>query len=196
MSSPFLFLYKHSFHTFQCAFYNFRFLLYHIIFYLCSLFTNKLLLTSLNYLLTLAVCIISSIDFPLFVLLYFSLSSTIVSSLLFRVKSCLKLSLLLFSCSSKYLSNVLFLNLIFPLFANYFSCTIDYLRGLSSIKNPEEYVNNDANFLQKEFVRLGIIEEGEEISQEQLNLFRDFIKANKQFFKRLSSTLPKDSDKN
>lgn len=26
--------------------------------------------------------------------------------------------------------------------ANYFSCTIDYLRGLSSIKNPEEYFNN------------------------------------------------------
>ena len=41
--------------------------------------------------------------------------------------------------------------------ANYFSCTIDYLRGLSSIKNPEEYVNNDATFLQKEFIKLGII---------------------------------------
>jgi len=32
--------------------------------------------------------------------------------------------------------------------ANYFSCTIDYLRGLSSIRNPEEYVNN-AIFLEK-----------------------------------------------
>lgn len=80
--------------------------------------------------------------------------------------------------------------------ANYFSCTIDYLRGLSSIKNPEEYVNNDATFLQKEFIKLGIIEEGEEISQEQLDLFRDLIKANKPFFKRLSSTLSKDSDNN
>ena len=80
--------------------------------------------------------------------------------------------------------------------ANYFSCTIDYLRGLSSIKNPEEYINNDFTFLQKEFIKLGIIEEGEEISQEQLDLFRDLIKANKQFFKRLSSTLPKDSDNN
>lgn len=79
--------------------------------------------------------------------------------------------------------------------ANYFSCTIDYLRGLSSIKNPEEYINNDFTFLQKEFIKLGIIEEGEEISQEQLDLFRDLIKANKQFFKRLSSTLPKDSNK-
>lgn len=78
--------------------------------------------------------------------------------------------------------------------ANYFSCTIDYLRGLSSIKNPEEYINNDVTFLQKEFIKLGIIEEGEEISQEQLDLFRDLIKANKQFFKRLSSTLPKDSN--
>lgn len=80
--------------------------------------------------------------------------------------------------------------------ANYFSCTIDYLRGLSSIKNPEEYINNDFTFLQKEFIKLGIIEEGEEISQEQLDLFRDLIKANKQFFKRLSSTLPKDSNNN
>lgn len=80
--------------------------------------------------------------------------------------------------------------------ANYFSCTIDYLRGLSSIKNPEEYINNDVTFLQKEFIKLGIIEEGEEISQEQLDLFRDLIKANKQFFKRLSSTLPKDFDNN
>lgn len=80
--------------------------------------------------------------------------------------------------------------------ANYFSCTLDYLRGLSSIKNPEEYINNDVTFLQKEFIKLGIIEEGEEISQEQLDLFRDLIKANKQFFKRLSSTLPKDSDNN
>lgn len=79
--------------------------------------------------------------------------------------------------------------------ANYFSCTIDYLRGLSSIKNPEEYINNDFTFLQKEFIKLGIVEEGEEISQEQLDLFRDLIKANKQFFKRLSSTLPKDSNK-
>lgn len=25
--------------------------------------------------------------------------------------------------------------------ADYFSCSIDYLRGLSDIKNPEEYVN-------------------------------------------------------
>ena len=80
--------------------------------------------------------------------------------------------------------------------ANYFSCTIDYLSGLSSIKNPEEYINNDVAFLQKEFIKLGIIEEDEEISQEQLDLFRDLIKANKQFFKRLSSTLPKNSDNN
>lgn len=80
--------------------------------------------------------------------------------------------------------------------ANYFSCTIDYLRGLSSIKNPEEYINNDVAFLQKEFIKLGIIEEDEEISQEQLDLFRDLIKANKQFFKRLSSILPKNSDNN
>ncbi len=79
--------------------------------------------------------------------------------------------------------------------ANYFSCTIDYLRGLSSIRNPEEYVNN-AIFLEKEFIKLGIIEEGEEISKEQLDLFRDLIKANKPFFKKISSTLFKDSHNN
>lgn len=79
--------------------------------------------------------------------------------------------------------------------ANYFSCTIDYLRGLSSIKNPEEYFNN-AIFLEKEFIKLGIIEEGEDISQDQLDLFRDLIKANKQFFKKISSSLSKDSDNN
>lgn len=79
--------------------------------------------------------------------------------------------------------------------ANYFSCTIDYLRGLSNIKNPEEYVNN-AIFLEKEFIKLGIIEEGEEISQEQLNLFRDLINANKQFFKIISSTMSKNSNNN
>ncbi len=79
--------------------------------------------------------------------------------------------------------------------ANYFSCTIDYLRGLSSIRNPEEYVNNSI-FLEKEFIKLGIIEEGEEISKEQLDLFRDLIKANKQFFKKISSTLSKDPDNN
>ncbi len=79
--------------------------------------------------------------------------------------------------------------------ANYFSCTIDYLRGLSSIKNPEEYFNN-AIFLEKEFIKLGIIEEGEDISQDQLDLFRDLIKANRQFFKKISSSLSKDSDNN
>ena len=42
MSNFFFIFDKHSFHTFQCTFYNFRFLLYHIIFYLCSLFTNKI----------------------------------------------------------------------------------------------------------------------------------------------------------
>ena len=62
------------------------------------------------------------------------------------------------------------------------------------MKNKKE--TNDVAFLQKEFIKLGIIEEDEEISQEQLDLFRDLIKANKQFFKRLSSTLPKDSDNN
>lgn len=67
---------------------------------------------------------------------------------------------------------------------------------MDSIKNPKEYINNDVTFLQKEFIKLGIIEEGGEISQEQLNLFKDLIKANKQFFKRISSTLSKNINNN
>ena len=76
--------------------------------------------------------------------------------------------------------------------ANYFSCSIDYLRGLSDIKNPEEYINN-AVLLKKEFIKLGIIKEDEDISDEQLTLFRDLIQANKPFFEKISK-LSKDKD--
>lgn len=67
--------------------------------------------------------------------------------------------------------------------AKYFSCSIDYLRGNSKIKNPEEYVK-DAILLKNEFIKLGIIKDDEDITDEQLSLFRDLIKANKPFFKR------------
>lgn len=76
--------------------------------------------------------------------------------------------------------------------ANYFSCSIDYLRGLSDIKNPEEYINN-AVLLKKEFIKLGIIKEDEDISDEQLTLFRDLIQANKPFFEKISK-LSKDKN--
>lgn len=83
--------------------------------------------------------------------------------------------------------------------ANYFSCSIDYLRGLSDIKNAEEYVN-DAILLKNEFVKLGIIKEGDDISKQQLKLFRDIIKANKPFLKQIShlsnDSEPNESDNN
>ena len=78
--------------------------------------------------------------------------------------------------------------------ANHFSCSIDYLRGLSDIKNPEEYINT-AILLKKEFVKLGIIKEDEDISKEQLTLFRDLIQANKPFFEKISK-LSTDNNKN
>lgn len=77
--------------------------------------------------------------------------------------------------------------------ANYFSCSIDYLRGLSDIKNVEEYIDT-AILLKNEFVRLGIINENEDISEKQLQLFRDIVKANKPFFKQISK-LNKNGEK-
>lgn len=80
--------------------------------------------------------------------------------------------------------------------ANYFSCSLDYLRGLSDIKNPEEYIDS-AVLLKKEFIKLGIIKENEDISDEQLSLFRDLLKANKPFFERISKLTKKEtSDEN
>lgn len=76
--------------------------------------------------------------------------------------------------------------------ADYFSCSIDYLRGLSDIKNPDEYIQN-AVFLKNEFIKLGIIKEDEDLSKEQLSLFRDLIKANKPFFKQIAELSKKDT---
>lgn len=78
--------------------------------------------------------------------------------------------------------------------AHYFSCSLDYLRGLSDIKNPEEYISN-AVLLKNEFTEMGIIKEGEDLSDEQLSLFRDLIKANKPFFERIAK-LKKDMETN
>ena len=77
--------------------------------------------------------------------------------------------------------------------ADYFSCSIDYLRGLSDIKNPDEYIEN-AVFLKNEFVKLGIINKDEDLSDEQLSLFRDLIKANKPFFKQIAKLSKKNNE--
>lgn len=69
--------------------------------------------------------------------------------------------------------------------ANYFGCSIDYLRGISSIKNPEDYIEKSI-LLKDEFVKLGILKEDQDLSDELLTFFRDLVKANKPFFKQLS----------
>lgn len=119
-----------------------------------------------------------------------------------RVAAGLKQSELakLVGCSQQTISNYEtgFVNNVDPLveeaIANYFSCSIDYLRGLSDIKNAEEYVNA-AILLKHEFVKLGIIAEDEDISENQLKLFRDIIKANKPFFTQIAK-LKENEEKN
>lgn len=64
--------------------------------------------------------------------------------------------------------------------ANFFSCSLDYLRGLSNIRNSEKLIENSL-LLKSEFVKLGIIKEDEDISEEMLNYFRDLIKLHKPF---------------
>lgn len=63
----------------------------------------------------------------------------------------------------------------------YFDCSIDYLRGLSDIRNPKV-----ADSLTNEFNNLGILEEGQTINREQLTLLRELITINKHFFQMLS----------
>lgn len=116
-----------------------------------------------------------------------------------RVSANLKQSELaeLVGCSQQTISNYEtgFVTTLEPVveeaIANYFSCSIDYLRGLSDIKNPQEYVDS-AVLLKNEFIKLGIIKEDEDISKDQLDLFRDLIKANKPFFKKIAK-LTKDT---
>lgn len=68
--------------------------------------------------------------------------------------------------------------------ADYFSCSIDYLRGNSDIKNPEKYIE-EALLLKTEFQKLGIIGKDEDLSDELLSYFRDLLEANKPFLKKL-----------
>ncbi len=69
--------------------------------------------------------------------------------------------------------------------AEFFSCSIDYLRGLSDIRNSEKYVK-DSILLRDEFRKLGIIGEDEDISDELLSYFRNLIQLNKPFLSNFS----------
>ena len=80
--------------------------------------------------------------------------------------------------------------------ADFFSCSLDYLRGLSGIRNSEQLIENSI-LLKNEFVKLGIIKEDEDISEEMLNYFRDLIKLHKpflmEFAKKHSASINDDS---
>lgn len=69
--------------------------------------------------------------------------------------------------------------------AEYFDCSIDYLKGLTDIKNPEKSI-----LLTSEFRKLGILKEGQSLSNEQITLLRQLIDVNKSFFIRLSPSQP------
>lgn len=65
--------------------------------------------------------------------------------------------------------------------ANYFDCSIDFLRGISDIRNTKI-----TDSLSVEFSNLGIIKEGQALSKDQLILLRELIEINQSFFKNLS----------
>ncbi len=69
--------------------------------------------------------------------------------------------------------------------AEFFSCSLDYLRGLSDIRDSKKLLE-DSILLKDEFVKLGIINEDEDISDELLAYFRDLIKLNKPFLANFS----------
>lgn len=75
--------------------------------------------------------------------------------------------------------------------ANYFSCSIDYLRGITDIRNPEKEI-----LLRTEFQKLGIIGENEDLSDELLSYFRDLINANKPFLSKIAELKKNNSSSN
>lgn len=79
--------------------------------------------------------------------------------------------------------------------ANYFSCSIDYLRGISDIRNPEDILNKEI-LLKTEFQKLGIIGENEDLSDELLAYFRDLINANKPFLSKIAELKKNNSSNN
>ena len=68
--------------------------------------------------------------------------------------------------------------------ANYFDCSVDYLKGLTDIKNPERSI-----ILTSEFKKLGILKEGQSLSNGQITLLRHLIDVNRGLFIRLSPIL-------
>ena len=68
--------------------------------------------------------------------------------------------------------------------AMYFECSVDYLKGLTDIKNPEKSI-----LLTSEFKKLGILKEGQSVTNEQIILLRQLIDANRSYFIKLS-TIP------
>lgn len=79
--------------------------------------------------------------------------------------------------------------------ADFFACSIDYLRGLSNIRNSEEYIK-DSILLADEFRKIGIIGENEDISDELLEYFRNLIELNKPFLSSFSKTKKSDENNN
>lgn len=62
--------------------------------------------------------------------------------------------------------------------ALFYGCSIDYLRGLTNVRN-----SNTSSSILSPFYELGIMKEGQDISPEYLALLREFIGVNKCFFK-------------
>lgn len=95
----------------------------------------------------------------------------------------------IFGCSqqmiSKYEQNRTNLNgMIEEIAANYFDCSVDYLKGLTDIRNPERSI-----ILTSEFKKLGILKEGQSLSNGQITLLRHLIDVNRGLFIRLSPIL-------
>lgn len=68
--------------------------------------------------------------------------------------------------------------------ASYFDCSVDYLKGLTDIKNPERSI-----ILTSEFKKLGIIKEGQSLSNGQITLLRHLIDVNRGLFINLAPIL-------
>lgn len=66
--------------------------------------------------------------------------------------------------------------------AMYFECSVDYLKGFTDIKNVDKSI-----ILTSEFKKLGIIKEGQSITNEQIILLRQLIDVNRAFFIKLST---------
>lgn len=64
--------------------------------------------------------------------------------------------------------------------ALFYSCSIDYLRGLTNVRNSNKY-----EAISPILCELGIMKEGQVVSPEQLILLRELIDVNKSFFKNI-----------